>query len=337
MGAKKSSPRKIVAVICGIFLLYAAAGCLFALAARDSQNAAYEIFRSKVIIAERSAGKERILLSGGSNAIWGYRSAIFERELGRPTINLALSGEGGETQLMRELAVEVAQPGDTVVYSSISFWNSYDPHPHDAEAFRQTAGMQKSGGSSGVFKDLFSSVSRLWQPLPRGRSLAADLPFLYRRYILLERSEHFDPYNEQGDIKSCKKGSPAPWPFKPLSPNLDFVQEMEIFRDQLSKKGARLVVDIPWARILPHEKAQWQETYQPLLSRLQGRVLTTLSSLEETMHFEEELFCDTPHHLSDEAALDRSRRTSAALRQLLDQDHAAFDLVKLPLHTGGEG
>lgn len=338
MAADRAKQLKSLAILCSLGLLYAGAGRLFSLAER---NRIHEYFDAYLFKSERASdieGPQRILLSGGSNVLWGYRSAAMQAELGIPVANVALPSEGWDSHLMRDITVSLARPGDIVVYASLNFWNIRSTLPVVAERLRRATGLDPQ--PEGWWPRLKAEVGKNWRPIPEGETLAASLPFLYRRFVRGETFDLWSLYNRDGDVKICVGGSPEPRAFV-LPPLLErdlFVQEMQKFQSELEKKGARLLVDIPWQRVREVEKQLWVSSFQPLLEKLKSLMPVSIHELETVLLTEGQDFCDSPHHLVEAKALERTRHTSAVLRVMLGPPaETELGLVKIPPSEKGPG
>lgn len=72
--------------------------------------------RDKLAAAAAAAGSPRILLVGGSNVPFGFRSDLLESRTGRPVVNLGLAAGVG-TEFMLAQAAQAARPGDLILLS----------------------------------------------------------------------------------------------------------------------------------------------------------------------------------------------------------------------------
>jgi hypothetical protein len=295
--------------------VYLSADFLYALCRRETGNVLYEAFRVKKMRSQRSAGPQRILLSGGSNAVWGYRSAILEKEMSIPTTNLALPSEGHDPKVMRKLLLDVIRRGDIAVYSSISLWNLSVINDAAAQDLLRAAGLSPS---SGFRERIFQTLSSNFSLSPPRHTLAFELPRLYQRYIGQQLPPHYlNTYNEYGDLKSCNKVPIGPQPF---TPSADQEAQLAALRDlqrEVEERGARLIIDLSWLYVSKDEKSLWMKEYEPFFRALKTEFTVATGALDSVLLTDDELFCDTVNHLSDEGAVQRTVRLALFLKKEL--------------------
>jgi hypothetical protein len=310
MAVKKQSHYFFM--ILGFAALYVGFGFLFALDRRDTSNVLHEIFREKVLTANRAEGKKRILLVGGSNAVWGFRSQIIEDATGIPTFNLALIHEAYEPSAMRALIRSVVREGDVVVYSSTSFINSRETDPNAARDLLQVAGLDYEDTTP--IQSFAKKLGRHWSPYPQKSAIITSLPTLYRRYFKEERSIHSQSLNTKGDLASCdKQGTTGPAGFVDPPDSVTLFQELKEFQDALLDEGASLVLELPPALIMPEQRQQWIDAYTPFLKAMREQFNVATQNMEQAISTEEPLFCDSGFHLGNEGAENRSRALAAFL------------------------
>ncbi|HET9238039.1 MAG TPA: hypothetical protein VFO10_12345 [Oligoflexus sp.] len=293
--------------ILGFAAVYLGFGFLYALDKRDTSNVPYEIFRGKVHAATAVDGP-RLLLAGGSNVIWGSRSTIIENEGGVPTFNLALSSEAHDPKAMRILTTNAVRSGDTVIYSSISFWNSSQIDPAAAGDILNAAGHLPDDSSH--FQSLKKKLGRFWSPYPQKRTVVTSLPALYRRYISHEPSEHMQGLNAKGDLASCLTPGAVPGPNSYVEPAEQSIllQELQDFEDALRQRGASLVLLFPPNLILEGERDKWIQNFTPVFEAMKRRFTVAQETLDASLYTDKSYFCDTGFHLADAEAAERSRR-----------------------------
>ncbi len=296
-------------------VLYIGAGFLFAVA-RDINNDYYEVFRSKMSHADKTKSARRILLVGGSNMLWGYRSQTIEENLKIPTTNLALKREADNPEVMRELVISVVQKNDIVVYSSILFWNEINFDFEASQALLKSAGLNINDDSSWL--DFTSMFGSYWSFAPTNQPLIFNLPKIFHRYILGEPTEYFSSYNEFGDIKSCtSKIDVKPRSFTENGDIEALTKSLLKFKRSLEEKGAKLVLEFSSLLIDESDRERWINEYQPLFFTLKDNFILSTTSLDEVLFSDTSLFCDTHNHLVDEAALRRSEHMASFLKEYI--------------------
>ncbi|MCX6131642.1 MAG: hypothetical protein NTX25_21595 [Proteobacteria bacterium] len=307
-------PKNPLIIIISFICIYACFGFLYALDHRDTGNELFEMFRSKSLAAAKSGGPSRILLLGGSNVIWGYRSQVIEDSIGIPTFNMALLHEANDPKVMRALLLSMLRPGDTVVYASISLWNSRPLNPEGALELLRVAGLEDAGSLSERAEQVFS---RYWIPVPKRSRLVRSLSSLYQRYIELIPGIQAR-LNEKGDIKICERNTvPAAAEYSP-TPDFDkYAQELYAFQDRIKTRGARLVIEFPPLLIRHEQKEKWLESYRPFWKFIQNRFEVSTKDIADTLLEDQTIFCDTNFHLGDAGAVSRSLVMSEYLRRNL--------------------
>ncbi len=317
----------LLAHLLGFVAIYIAAGLMFALAERDTSNTAYEIFRTKALHADQADSSRRILLVGGSNVIYGYRSEVLEQSLHIPTTNMAINSEGGDPIAMRELSLSMARDGDIVVYSSIAFWNLRSIDTASAKDLLHQAGLDPATDLRKRLKDL---VSRYWLMAPRQQTLASALPRLYRRYVSKEPTEQFKDYNEYGDWKACPTSHhPSPQGYTPPPPTVALVDALRDYQQRLREKGATLVLDISWLYVHADDSSRWLAEYQRNFQVLKQNFVVTTRALDDVLVSNGLLFCDSEHHLVDAGALLRSQRLATFLAATLAAHPRQLTITKV--------
>jgi hypothetical protein len=309
----KKTFRYFLAILCfvGLYFIF---GLLYALDKRDTGNATYEIFRGKVLAADRTDGDSRILLIGGSNVVWGLRSHVIEEETGVPTFNLALVHEAYDPKVMRELTLSAVRPGDTVIYASVSFWNARSTDPQAAAQLLRVAGLEKD--ESPGLDTVKRILDRYWSPYPQKNTIIASLNHLYRRYILHEPSVHMQDLNDRGDIASCRTPAAAgPNGYTAPADQDLLLQDLQDFADALRMRGASLVLNMPPTLILPEQKESWVNGYSAQFKAMQSLFAMAAPSLEANIYDDASLFCDTGFHLADAEAAARSHKLGQYLRE----------------------
>lgn len=294
--------------------LYFGFGWLYALDKRDTGNVLYEAFRSKVLAADETPGDARILLSGGSNVIWGFRSQVIEEGTGIPTFNLGLIHEAYDPSAMRKLTLSAVRPGDTVVYASVSFWNSRSTDPLAAREILKVAGLDdEEYWSLQTFK---RTMDRYWSAYPQTKTIITSLPALWERYFLRKRGAHTQDLNPKGDLAGCQApGTGGPNSFVAAADPLEFLRPLQEFQDALRKRGASLVLMLPPTLIIPDEKNKWIEGYAQQVQAMQDHFMMATPSVASSLYTDPALFCDTGFHLADAEAAARSRRLADFLNE----------------------
>ena len=300
--------------ILGFAAVYLGFGFLYALDRRDTSNVLYEIFRSKVHAAAQVDGP-RVLLVGGSNTVWGSRSAIIQSESGIPTFNLALTHEAYDPKAMRALTLSVVQPGDTVIYASVSFWNSRSTDPVAAAELLRVAGLA-SEDMPGLDR-LKQSLDRIWSPYPQKSTVVTSLPALLRRYVRHEPSEHMQGLNAQGDLARCTVPGSVPGPNSYVDPPEQslFFAELQDFEDDLQQHGASLVLALPPNLIAESEREKWIQNFTPQFEAMKRRFTVAQADVASSLYLDKNLFCDTGFHLADEEAARRSQRLGQFMKE----------------------
>ncbi len=308
-GKRASSFWVLFAFLIG-YLCY---GFLCGLSSRDAGNMHYEIFRIKERKADSVKSAPRILLAGGSNVVWSYRSQVIEEELKIPTINLAINNEGGDTRVLQELVIRATRPNDIVLYSSVIFWGDYPVDRKAAQAFAEAAGLTRTNHWKDVLK-------WYWQPFPQDRPLIELLGGLYQRYWRQAPPPDFSAYyNSYGDAKWCYPKKIKPVSFVRPGHAEKLYSILFQFSDRIKAKKAKLILKFPWIYIEEAEREKWLEAYQPIFDRLNKDFSLQTPSLNYVLRSEREFFCDTTFHLDEATAKERSGMVAERLKEFLMQ------------------
>ena len=106
----------ILALVGGFILSIAFfVGCLYTLAGvpTESTHYDYDITQRKQLLAAERPG-HRLLVVGGSSALFGINAQLIEKETGHPTVNMGtLLGLNLDYRFY--LIKKIARPGDTIL------------------------------------------------------------------------------------------------------------------------------------------------------------------------------------------------------------------------------
>ena len=307
MDAKKAVIKSFIIILA----IYVASGFLFALMERNVGDSLYQIFEVKKKIADSKGAGGRILISGGSNVLWGFRSQIVEERLKKPTINIGMYHEAYGPAVMQALTLQTVQDGDTVLYSSITMW---DARPTDAVAGLQLLAKAGLTLDDSHIQQWLSRIHRYWLPKPEKGILARELKNLMTFARKDHDSKFYEAYNDYGDIKSCTSTTlPGPNVIQHLNSWSETMAHLAEFRSELEKKGARLILQFPAVLVFPGQKSVWVERYRDRYEELKRDFNLIGPRLEDLIREDASEFCDTGFHLHNEPAINRSKVTADEL------------------------
>lgn len=137
----------LLATSCGLVLLL---GLLFALAAGQVGHRYYwvETLLARKAAAARSVDGRKILLVGGSGALFGLDAALLAKETGIPAVNMGIHGGLGADFILHE-ALEALRPGDLAVLAL-----EYNLFADDTWAFSKMAVAASLSRGLGYFGSL---------------------------------------------------------------------------------------------------------------------------------------------------------------------------------------
>ena len=309
----KNSLRRASFLLITLVMVYIGIGFLYAYAEREVSGSNYATFQAKKRHADKSIGGQRVLLLGGSNVIWGYKSRKLEEELQIPTTNMALLAESGLPSALRQVALTAVKNGDIVVYSSIGFYDAVTRDETAGHKLLLAAGIKVDEISLEEKKDAFPT----WLPLPKRDTLAFAFNKLYWRYVATE--DFFSIHNEYGDIKQCVKTKPVePQSFRALTDKTRLIDKLKTFQQKIRDNGGELVVEFPPVLINEGERGAWIESYQPFFDQIKKEFNLANQDLSEVFSSDEPRFCDSPYHFGDEEALQRTKRMAHYLKSKAD-------------------
>ncbi len=290
-----------------LIAIWLAFGFAFAWASRFAQNESVGLFLKKAKLLEVFKDRpSRVIIAGGSNAFWNMRSSELEAHLDMPVINLAIPSEINDPMLMRELALSKAKAGDTVIYSSLEFWNQAQSEPHKAVQ------VAKSLRIASYLEGNLSALERLlawWMPYPREVNPArALIQSLFKEVP----SDPWSPFmDKNGDYTACLDIPVVPLEFNDRIVSEAYIQKISQFRLRLEAKGAKLVNIAPWILVKNEEKNLWHEYYSTLMNQINPA--STHRGSDLVLRSDQSDFCECAWHLKPEHGLARAH---AVLEQL---------------------
>jgi hypothetical protein len=290
--------KPIIAIV-----LWFVFGFVFAWSDRQAVDDKTALFRKKLALLESTKPGGRVIIAGGSNAFWGVSSAALEESLGRPVINIAIPSEIEDPLLMQKLVLKIAQPGDVVVYSSLSFW--VKPGVNKERAFRIATNL----GATTYLALRPGFLARLafwWRPYPQEVN---PLTAIAQVLSTEEQSDPWSPFmDSHGDYVACEDILVTPVPVTSRRDPARVAMEIAVFRKQLKQKNVLLVNTAPWILVDPAEKPLWTEYYRDILARMKPADVDLAYGHPEVVLRENQAeFCESPWHLKPEQGLERSR------------------------------
>jgi hypothetical protein len=305
--------RRGYRLLVGLALLWAVAGHIFYRLDRSHDDQAYRLLADliewKTELARVVPGP-RLVIAGGSNAYYGLDARLMQEQLDLPVVNLALPFGAHHPLVALDLLERQVRSGDTVVFSASGFWNlklTSKRHARQFDAYLDQA--------FDWYGRKFSGWSIPWRPLPESGPL------------LLAAASGFAPESgrswvadtgPRGTFLACKDlplVSPESYSRDRVEPELfDALAETA---ERLNGKGVKLILNVPWLLIRDNDRPRWLEFRHGLERDLDDRIAMIASEPETLLRTDPEEFCDSPLHLSTEAARERTLSLAASLRPLL--------------------
>jgi hypothetical protein len=301
----QDSSRKLFAIGLGLLLVAVAAKPLISPEPYlPLQQLVTQRVSMKLAIA-RDAKHPAVWLGGGSNVLSGLRAADIAREMRRPVYNLALVDEAGDYRNALALLEAVAQPEDTVVYSSRGFLTSV-PHftkstPYDLDGLKI------------LLPDLSEAVELI------DRSVLRLLLQTQIQTVRPSPWEQFGNYSRLGDYEPClvNRTSTSAQLFSGSVRGQDeFIKDLGGFSARLADRNIRVFFVIPDLLVVQSEEVMWnglRQRVQASLAQAGGRWLNS----EPGANFlsDPNVFCDTPLHPGAERAKMKSRSLAIQLSE----------------------
>ncbi len=272
----------------------------------------------------------RVILIGGSNLAFGIKSKTLETELGRPVVNMSLHCRFGIDLMLDEIENAI-RPGDLVV---LSF--EYD--------------IFSSPASDNIVTTLLEVRPESFSLVPQDQLMRlieergfAILGGIARRSMLqrFETPEPVDPLAPPGEGNYKRNlfdpqgsylghyGLTAPnaeFHMAKVTPmSVEILSHLERFAKRCQNLGAQFVYSCPpYPEPLLRPVLADVETNLARLKRIPGLIVVD-SPLDHG--YPRDLFYDTPYHLGEAGAEQRTRKLAKALAPVLQQERG-------PLLTG---
>jgi len=293
----------------------------------------------KTHLAERIPGRKLVIL-GGSNALFGLDSSLIERETRLATVNLALHG-ALPLDYMLAHASALLRPGDVVILSlEAGYYEAVNPSPSwfssnvmawEPEYFwhlrlAEQIGFARSASARRVLNGV---IARLYEARLRhahGRlvrtreAVLADAAAVWegRRYLEGRAAYSLRSMDEHGDIRGAVGSFYTPSGGSLSVPTFTYAPQpwhtLRQFRDDCRNRGIR--VFIAW----PAVPAELAVPARPYIGQIRAHVAGLgIAVLGEPGDYtmEHRYFFDTLYHLNEEGRALRTARLLTFLKAQL--------------------
>ncbi len=297
-----------------------------------------DVLICKKDIALRTPSPKVIILSG-SNAFWGMRSDILEKELNRSVVNLAFHASFS-LYFYPCLLKDILNEGDVVVmpleldhYSMESPWNKtsipaylgfgkslFDiPKPWEPYLNYTFSYIWNYEFIYGMFRNLKnpSYLRQLYLPTVQGDSCVAEFRAIKDNPVPTRLADVYNYLNmtSRGDINWTRNLEASIQPKKiRCEVSQEFLSDYRRLEEMVLAHKASIYLVWP---------VLWDSDNMEELSRLRNSLQKnsiTLHGNPEEMQFPVEAFSDTYYHLKMEYAEERTRRLLPCLKKLIELD-----------------
>ena len=124
-----------------------------------------------VLEAARQETEPKLILAGGSNVIYGFRSEVISTKTGMPVVNAGISSMMLSITSYTDVLAAIVKPGDIVIFSAAEL-TVPDKPPGLAVSRRRAEALTASLGIP--FTASSASAPKVWQLIPE-RALATRL------------------------------------------------------------------------------------------------------------------------------------------------------------------
>lgn len=303
-------------------------------------QAEYWLYESAIVKHNLIAAikEPKLIVLGGSNALFGIDSTLVEQTLGIPTINLALHGGLSFEHLFQE-AQQYLQPHDHVLlaieylrYTQLdpySLWFTNQMMTWDTAFFWKLPTLEKirfilsvpmhrlvAGATAQIFREQVGVFERrrLSSPeevIQRHAQHVFKMSGAQNRYSALNLDRHGDAVmSHYSSVDDDDYGLTKPFVYSER-----VWDEFRLFAKYCRDRD--ISVYIAWPSVMKNTKLDFGSEavhahLQNLMAQMQAHQLQALG-LPEEYQYDRELFSDTAHHLSP---IGRSIRTQALLQYL---------------------
>jgi hypothetical protein len=286
----------------------------------------YEINAKKRHLAEAIPGP-RLLLVGGSSALFGLSARQIREQTGYPTVNLGTHAGLG-TQYILGLAQTVAKPGDTILLG------------FEYELYDYPAAVTVKGWSDSLFLDyVFARDPHYFRSLPLSRQWSFAMLLSYDRLKEGLRSRRHPPrrlesaiynvtnlnaFGDQVGHPAANRPKDSPYQDQcsaPLAHGLSAqpqgFPDFRLFIQWAKQNKIRVLATFPSICHRPeYDLAPAQRTSRDLQRFFESEGVQVLGDAQEAMLPPDQFF-DTMYHPTDDGQQERTRRLLLHLAPLL--------------------
>jgi len=277
---------------------------------------------TKLKWARHLDGVPKYVIFGGSSCAFGIQTGRLGNEHQIPAVNMGTNAGFG-VELITRLAVEVAEPGDTLVMSMEPDLVA-GPLRHPAIAVQFAYANRRpdflQGFGTRTKRDPVREVLAL---RPMGLQTFAMLgKAIARRPLFRYQSSDVHP---DGFVTTNARGFHAAT-LGLLLPTDEFLDFLTTVRDASKARNIETVYCTPWMCVLPEDYAAWRRYQARALARIAG-VVPVLRDESLGVITDASLFSDTPLHLTAESAAKRTDQLADLLKHRRFWTAQELDLI----------
>lgn len=304
-------------------------------------EAEWWLYGTRFIKSELAAGTPgpKIIVSSGSNSLFGIDSELMERELHRPVVNISTHAALALDQMLGTTEA-LATRGDTVVMPLEWAYYMTDYRPFSDWMVTQTIAWNRDYFSRLTLRrklDFIGSVSpaRLWANVVakvRRKTVYAEHPArrMESKQVMLHNfhtQPHTDGYgyrnmNRHGDmLGTCKKQkSPMVEDYRydvnlgaePAAATLTLLRESV---ERMHARGVKVVISFPPMAINPNTSTPaFREKVLAIAKKLRASGRPVIDEPTDYFFAQEDFF-DSPYHLNCWAKSERTERLVQSMRR----------------------
>jgi hypothetical protein len=231
----------------------------------------------------------KVIITGGSNAMYGLRAESFESNFGR-TANLSLVSEGGIFLNYSNWLKKINASTHIVIYSPISFWDAKENEFEDLSLIQQFQSLFPKISLTRYIVNLFVPPSNIYL-----RNTVGDL-------------EKFDCKNDLPNWKSSVN-----YVERAMAASRNFKKRMAIIRD--ATHADIVVLRIPPLLVSAIDKAQIEKDIRAVVASYRDQGILVLEEPVWTS-VDKSLFCDYAHHPNEAGRIFFTENFISALKKI---------------------
>ena len=258
----------------------------------------------------------KIVLTGGSNVIFGFNSRILQDNLNYPVVNHAIHAGYGLKYIVEDL-LQYVNKGDVIIlspeYSHFIGNNFYGKEPLlfsltvkpsnlkliSLKQFASISEFIPQFSFDRIKSFIYNKVKNSKQNINSGKN--------YTEFSINKFGDHYTHWDDKGvDLKFYNFNGEV---------NVEVIEFLNAINDQIENKGARLIISYPSLCKSTYEKNK--KTIIEIENKLKKYGNFKILDTPQDHVYADEVFYDTSYHLTGDGVIVRSKKLVGELKKEL--------------------